>query len=243
VANELGYMHFAAGRTGVFRIRSLVDATQVWNNVTAAWETYATASITSYTITSTQQGTASRWYIGNFPATIVAGNYLVQFWDVASGNPATITESDILVGDYLLAWNGSGVVTSADIVPVDFTFSTVDQVDQSQCAEIYRGSGTPLRFTPVVEMPVDEDYWIAYIGTSETARITFSVALGNMDVDEATGITILYPTPAQTEAMSVDFPPRLEFWRTGPVTALGSNVALVAIVNVSIMDTIRGVPA
>lgn len=235
-------MHYATGRTGVFRIRSLSDATQVWNNSTLAWETYATANIAQYGITSTEQGTASRWHLGTFPPTIAANNYLAQFWDVATGNPATVAESDILVGDYLVAWNGSGVVTQPSLVPVDYTFSTTSQVDESECVTIYKGSGTPLRFTPTVEMPVDEDYWTVYLGTSldDPNLITFSVALGNMTVDEATGITTIRPTPEQTDSLNPNYPPRFEFWRTGPGD---SNVCVVAIVSASVMATLREVPA
>lgn len=238
MANELGYMHFATGRTGIFRIRSLVDATLVWNVSTAAWVTYATASIASYGITSTEQGTASRWHTGTFPPTIVAGNYLVQFWDVSSGVPATITEADILVGDYLVAWNGSAVVTQPNLVPVDYEYSPTNQVDETPCAQIYRGTGTPLRFTPTVEMPVDEDYWEVRLGKDDDDpdMIIFSVANGNMTVVEATGIVTIFPTPAQTEALNPEYPPRLEFWRTGPGDA---NVAIVAIVNIEVIDTLN----
>jgi hypothetical protein len=73
----------------------------VWNTSTLALETYATASLANYANVLTEQGSASRFYAGAFPATAPAGNYNVSVYDRAGGAPA---EGDSLLVSNNVEW-------------------------------------------------------------------------------------------------------------------------------------------
>lgn len=107
MANEI-QVSFQAGRTVYFLIRNA--AGQVWNGST--FETYATANYTTYDVAGSEQGTASAFYVGTFPATIAAGKYAVVAKSQVGAAPA---EGDPTVGYGDVYWDGSAEVALSNL--------------------------------------------------------------------------------------------------------------------------------
>lgn len=84
-----------------------------------------------------------------------------------------------------------------------------------QSARVIRGSGVPILFTPDDPTAIVSEDYEATLGVvgSDTFE-TFSVALGNMSVDEDTGEITVNPTEAQTAALSLTGRVVLDLWRT-----------------------------
>ncbi len=101
---------FTPGRTVYYMVFN--RSGQIWNTVTAAFESYSTANLSQYAITSTEQGTASSIYIGSFPTAIPAGAYSIAGKWQAGSSPS---ESDQTIGTEDFQWNGSTVAALADI--------------------------------------------------------------------------------------------------------------------------------
>lgn len=80
-------------------------AGKVWSTVTSAFVTYATADRADYDLATTEQGTASGIYIGDFPSAVVAAahgkTYRVVSSRQAGGSPA---ESDSIIASGEIAW-------------------------------------------------------------------------------------------------------------------------------------------
>jgi hypothetical protein len=108
MAGELQISYLAA-KTVYVLIRSVTGT--IWNG--SAFESYATANYANYPITLAQQGTASAYYVGNFPSAITAGTYTT----VGIGN---------------FDWNGSAVAKISDM-------ATSGIVAQSLPIRIFRG--------------------------------------------------------------------------------------------------------
>lgn len=72
-------------------------------HTTNGFEAYQTANLASYKIALTEQGTASRVYVGTFPV-ISAGVYGVVVRVQAGGSPA---ESDVIVAAGNIEWGGT----------------------------------------------------------------------------------------------------------------------------------------
>ncbi len=99
---------YMTGRTVYFLVRDRTG--QIWNG--AAWEAYLTADYTTYSVSMTEQGSASSFYVGNFPTTIVPGIYSICAKEQKGG---TVAESDptIATGDY--QWNGVATFPLSDL--------------------------------------------------------------------------------------------------------------------------------
>ena len=80
---------------------------EVWNTVTSAFETYATANLGNYDIPLTEEGTASARYVGTVPTAVPAADLDIDVMDQAGSSPA---ESDTLAGTGKIPWNGSARV-------------------------------------------------------------------------------------------------------------------------------------
>jgi|GEM_PF-2754797 len=81
---------------------------KIFNATTSAFETYATANIGDYDIAMTEQGTASRFYLGDMPA-VVAGIYYVTVQQRLLLAPA---ENDTLKGTENVYWDGAAAIFS-----------------------------------------------------------------------------------------------------------------------------------
>jgi len=96
---------------------------QIYNTVAAAFETYLTANVADYDVAMTEQGTASRFYRGNFPA-VAAGYYHVTIQQRVGASPA---EADPYVGDGEHFWNGTALFAFPD--RADYTASRASNLD------------------------------------------------------------------------------------------------------------------
>lgn len=101
MAGEIQAAH-VAGKNVYALVRNATGA--VWNS--SAFVSYATANLATYAITLTEQGTASGYYAGSFPA-VSAGIYGVVAFERGGGAPA---EGDRLIAGGDLHWDGTAVV-------------------------------------------------------------------------------------------------------------------------------------
>lgn len=85
------------------------SAGQVWNGT--SFGTYSTASLSTYAVSMTEQGTASRYYAANFPTGITtAGRYAFVIFQKLGGSFA---ETDTVVSGGSIDWDGSAIAGSA----------------------------------------------------------------------------------------------------------------------------------
>lgn len=129
MAGELQF-NYRSAATAYFLIRNRIG--QVWNTSggTGAFENYQTTMYTSYAISATEQGSASAYYTGTFPAAIPPGVYAVTAKNQLGGSPAE-SDQTIAVGDY--QWNGSQTLPMSDL-------ATSGQVSQFAPIRLARGS-------------------------------------------------------------------------------------------------------
>jgi hypothetical protein len=113
MASEIQLAHSETGVTLYALVRNSVG--QVWSTVGSSFGAYATANLADYDIALTEQGTASRFYAGNFPAA-TAGSYSVTVYKRAGGAPA---EGDLVVGTGTVEWNGTAVISNVNIRQVN----------------------------------------------------------------------------------------------------------------------------
>jgi hypothetical protein len=121
MANEIQF-DAPTGKTCYAQVRNA--AGQVWRVDTLVFENYATANIAHYNVPATEQGTASGFYAGNFPA-VGQGVYSVDAKVQAGGSPA---EADATVGTGTVEWTGSALLLPVDLtlaVPTSNTAQTV----------------------------------------------------------------------------------------------------------------------
>jgi hypothetical protein len=148
----------------------------VWDNVSGYFTTYNTTLYSNYSVSLTQQGTASAYYVGNFPTGIAPGTYNVVAKQQLGGSPA---EADPTVAQGQLEWNGTRPLPLSDLVtsgqfaqsfPIPIAYGTmvrdfgiyfkssVDHVTPFTSGvvsgQIVRGSGTwgPLQSGAFVEV-------------------------------------------------------------------------------------------
>jgi hypothetical protein len=117
VASEIQIAHDEAAVNLYALVRNAVGA--VWNG--SAFVAYATADLANYDVALTEQGTASRYYAGTFPA-VSAGIYAVSVYKRAGGSPA---EGDSLEGFGVVEWDGSALVPLAKVKAAVYDSATV----------------------------------------------------------------------------------------------------------------------
>jgi len=82
----------------------------VYDDTNSNFETYLTAQRGNYDIPVTEQGTASGYYLADFPTAITsAGVYSYVGYIQAGGSPA---ETDQLVSSGTIDWTGSSAVAT-----------------------------------------------------------------------------------------------------------------------------------
>ena len=126
MASEIQFNGPGTGLNCYALIRNRTGA--IWNGT--AFETYATANYSTYSITATEQGTASNHYAATFPSTIAAGIYSVTAKQRTGGSVAE-TDTTIAVGD--VHWNGSASLPLSDL-------TTSGQLGQYMPMRVFRGS-------------------------------------------------------------------------------------------------------
>lgn len=119
MAGEIQLAYGVSGRTLYALVRNSVG--EVWQTTTNTFVAYATADLANYDIPLAEQGAASGYYAGDFPAAIAAGVYAVAVMDRAGVTPA---ETDEVVGSGSLDWTGA-VVSSLSGLPAAWGASVV----------------------------------------------------------------------------------------------------------------------
>lgn len=111
MAGEIQIDLGATGRTCYFVVRD--RTARIWNGSgPGAFEAYDTTHYAGYPVSYTEQGVASAFYVGTFPAAIAPGIYSVSSKVQVGGSPA---ESDRTVGGQDYQWNGSATVPLTDL--------------------------------------------------------------------------------------------------------------------------------
>lgn len=101
-----------SGLSLYFQVRRASD-NQIWNTNTAAFEAYQTANIANYGVAMAEQGTASGYYVGSFPAAITTPNdYNIVARRQVGGAKA---ETDPVVAEGDFHWNGSAQLPVSDL--------------------------------------------------------------------------------------------------------------------------------
>lgn len=106
MADEIHIQHptSVAALTTVYAIlRNAIGQPCTISNATFA--AYATGSLSTYKIALTEQGTASRFYSGNMPSGVAAGDYTAYIFQ------GTGVEGDTYLGAIDMQWDGSVVVS------------------------------------------------------------------------------------------------------------------------------------
>ena len=111
MASEI-QVSFETGKTIYSLVRNAVG--QIWNG--SAFEAYQTANYTTYDISMSEQGSASGFYVGNFPAAI-AGVYDIVAKQQLGGGPAE-TDPTIAIGQ--LQWSGTVTLPLSNLATSGF---------------------------------------------------------------------------------------------------------------------------
>lgn len=122
---------FQSGKQTYFIIRNRIG--QIWNTSSLAFESYSTGSYANYAISATEQGSASAYYVGNFPTAIAAGVYYLLSKQQIGGSPA---ETDPTIGVGNFDWNGVVALPLSDL-------ATSGQIGQMAPIRIARGTQIP----------------------------------------------------------------------------------------------------
>lgn len=132
MSKEIQVAHVRTGKTLYALIRNATGS--VWQTTTNTFVSYATANLANYDVALTEEGTASRYYAGDFPTNInTAGVYSVAVFEQAGGSPA---EGDTLVAVGDLHWNGTAVVARGTLNTGSITADAIatDAIDADALA-------------------------------------------------------------------------------------------------------------
>lgn len=126
MAGEL-QVSYRTGKTVYVLIRSATGT--IWNGTT--FVTYATADYGNYSVSLTEQGTASAFYVGTFPAGITTpGSYNLVAKERLGSSP---DEADATIGTETFEWTGTAVLSPANL-------ASSGQVSQIGPIRLARGS-------------------------------------------------------------------------------------------------------
>lgn len=136
MAGELG-ASFLTGKTAYFLVRNRTS--QIWSTSggTGAFENYSTANYANYSISASEQGTASAYYTATMPAAVPAGTYGSVLKQQIAGS---VAETDPTVAAGNVEWNGTALTPLSDV-------ATSGQIGQIAPLRISRGvavSGFPI---------------------------------------------------------------------------------------------------
>jgi hypothetical protein len=128
MANEIQF-NYSSAKTCYFLIRNSIG--QVYNTSSLAFESYTTANFNAgrYNNSVSEQGSASGYYTGTFPANIGPGTYAITAKQQLGGS---IAETDPSIAAGNVEWNGAALAPLSDT-------ATSGQVGQNTPMRIYRG--------------------------------------------------------------------------------------------------------
>lgn len=129
-------VNYSANKTLYFIVRNSIG--QVWNTSALVFQAYVTASLANYTVSMTEQGTASAFYTGNFPSTISAGVYSIVAKQQLAGAAA---ETDPIAGAGDYQWNGAATFPLSDVA----TSGQLGQIGPLRMARGIAVSGFPFK--------------------------------------------------------------------------------------------------
>lgn len=162
----------------------------VWNGTT--FVTYATANLSSYALSLTEQGTASGYYAGTFPGA-AAGVYSLAAYERAGGSPA---EGDVLIATGNLEWDGSAVVPLSSRLAPTVAGRTLDVSAGGEAGLDWANVGTPAAAVNLSATTVGT------ISALAANAITASVLATDAVAEIQAGLSTL--TAAQINAEMVD---------------------------------------
>lgn len=111
MAGEIQASVGVSGGTMYVLIRDRIG--RVWNTSSQSMENYQTANYANYTVSATEQGSASAYYVATFPAAIPPGVYSITMHQQQGGSPAE-TDRRVAMNDY--QWGGSATLPLSDLV-------------------------------------------------------------------------------------------------------------------------------
>ncbi len=127
------------GLTLYAQVRNSVG--KIWNTNSGSFVDYDTANIADYAVAMTEQGTASGYYTGDFPAA-GAGVYPILVLRQVGGSPA---ESDPVSNEGSIDWDGLAVRGAGGLVErVEQTFSATDATNNTVQTMGENGQGLSL---------------------------------------------------------------------------------------------------
>lgn len=103
---------YAAGRTVYAQIRNRVGLIWSTSGGVGGFEGYLSANVADYAISMGQQGSASAYYVGNWPTAMPAGVYNVVAKEQITASPL---ESDPTFAQGTEQWNGSALFPLSDL--------------------------------------------------------------------------------------------------------------------------------
>lgn len=110
MANEISFRHTTA-KTLYAILRKANGQHCVVS--TGAFQNYATANWSTYTITMSETPSTGRMYVGNMPANVAAGAYIIELYERVGASPAV---SDTLIAETEMAWSGTSELTQLDTI-------------------------------------------------------------------------------------------------------------------------------
>ena len=231
-----GYV-YTVGATAKFTIRQLAAQEKIWSTVAGAFVTKVAGDIANYGVTAAAAVTGDKLYVGNMP-TSTAGLYIAELWELAG---ASLALTDTLTsGPAIVNWDGTNVVSvTGSVVNGSFSYSPSDTPSQTWYGQIVRGDGIKIRFVADPATAIDQDYFEVRLqnGPNSDDYYSYTVADGNLEVDEATGVILANPTIAETAALPLDQPIKCELHRIG---SGDDNTARVCKVKFTVDDSLRG---
>lgn len=211
MSKEIQIPNWTTGKNLNAVIRNTIG--QVLRTDTLLFETYSTANLYKYASGLTEQGTASRFYTGNFP-NISAGVYGVTCYEQASG---VIGETDIFVGGGDIIWNGFSVG-----FPIDASGS--QKVDISYI----NGSGVNTSLTQIGANVVQNSDKTGYSLTQSfpsnfsSLAITIGGATTVGTNNDKTGYSLIQSFPTNFSLLSIDTNGRVKI-QSGLTTNIAFN--------------------
>jgi len=110
VAGEIA-LPYETGRTVYVVIRDR-NSRPYSSSGAGGFNTYNTSEYADYAVSLTEQGTASAYYVGNFPSISSGGIYSLVAHRQAGGSPA---ETDPNIGGGDVHWDGSKVISMSEL--------------------------------------------------------------------------------------------------------------------------------
>ncbi len=211
MANEIQLAWLQTAKTLYALVRNSVG--DVWQTTSSTFVAYVTANLANYTIALTEQGTASRYYTGTFPAA-PAGFYPVAIYQQVGGSP---TETDTPAGFGGYDWSGTAVIPLSSLAtPTNITAGTITTV------------------TTLTNLPAITADWLTGTGVAASAVTKIQASLATSSAVAAVQTTVNTININTTGLSGVTFP---------PTVASPTNITVVGAVSGNVGGNVVGTVA